>query len=66
VIVLLILAVVVDAATLLLCLFAGFLLAVYVLPSLPWVPIAAAVWLTIQLIAGLKSAVKASKKQTPQ
>lgn len=38
----------------LVCLIIGFLLAKYLLPEWPWVPIAAATWLTMQLVAGLR------------
>ncbi len=65
VIVLLILAFIVEPATLLLCLIAGVLLAVYVAPSLPWVPIAAATWLCLQLVGGIKSAMAASRRPAP-
>jgi hypothetical protein len=33
----------------------------YVLPGLPWVAFAAATWLLLQVIAGIKAAIAASK-----
>lgn len=57
-----VLAFVFAPATTLLCILAAFLVVMYVLPEVPWLAIAAATWLLLQLIAGLHSVIAASSR----
>ncbi len=42
-------------AEILFCLLAGFVLVYFLLPAFPWVPFAAATWLVMTLVAGLRA-----------
>jgi hypothetical protein len=57
-----VLAFIIEPATVLLCILGAYLMVVYVAPAVPWVAFAAGTWLLLQLVAGVRAAVAASKR----